>query len=214
MQLNTFGEPGFKGKNHDLVQIYLQKVNGRECFKLQALQFPAICSSLPNSVSLAQFPNLLKLGLADPPSSAPEGIDVLIGSDYYWNMVEEVIRTDGGPTVAKSKFGWLLSGPLATFDPTGITVTHLSLCNLPGTLVQPDLAGDGLTDILKSFWETESLGIKEEPIESKMNPEPFLTKVRFLHDRYEVGLPWLRERSEVSDHYNLCFNRLKYLQRD
>ena len=83
LQLNTFGEPGFKGKNCDLVQICLQKVNGRECFKLQALQFPAICSSLSNSVSLAQFPNLLKLDLADPPSSAPEGINVLIGSGIW-----------------------------------------------------------------------------------------------------------------------------------
>ena len=46
-----------------------------------------------------------------------------------------------------------------------------------------------------------------------MNPEPFLTNVKFLHERYEVGLPWLRERSEVSDHYNLCFNQLKFLQR-
>ena len=92
-------------------------------------------------------------------------------------------------------------------------VTHLSLCNLPGTLVKPDLAGDGLTDILKSFLETESLGIKEEPIESEVNPEPFLTNVKFLHEQYKVGLPWLRERSEMPDHYNLCFNPLKYLQR-
>ena len=151
---------------------------------------------------------MLKLDLADPPSGSPEGIDVLIGSDYYWNLVEEeVFQTDNGPTVVKSK---LLSGPLATSNPPGTTVTHLSLCRLPDT-VAPEV--DGLTDILKSFWETESLGIKEEPVDSETSTESFLTNVRFVNERYEVGLPWLRERSEVPAHYNLCFNRLKYLQR-
>ena len=80
-----------KGKNYDLVQIHLQKVSGEECFNLQALWFPAICSSLPNSVSLEQFPSLLKFDLTDPSSSSSEEIDMLIGSDYYWNIVGEVI---------------------------------------------------------------------------------------------------------------------------
>ena len=128
LQLNTFGEPGFRGKSCELVRIRLQGLNGGECSQLQALQFPTICSSLPNLVNLERFPSLLKLDLADPPSSAPKGIDMLIGSDYYWSIVgEEVIRTDGGPTVVKSKHGWLLSGPLATSDPSGTTITHLTL---------------------------------------------------------------------------------------
>ena len=214
LQLNTFGEPGFRGKSCELVRIRLQGLNGGECSQLQALQFPTICSSLPNLVNLERFPSLLKLDLADPPSSAPEGIDVLIGSDYYWTIVgEEVIRTDGGPTVVKSKLGWLLSGPLATSDPSGTTITHLALCKFPGTVRTPDTDEYGLTDILKSFWEIESMGIKEGPNDSETNPELFLTNVKFAHGRYEVGLPWLRERSEVTDHYNLCFNRLKCLQR-
>jgi len=37
--------------------------------------------------------------------------------------------------------------------------------------------------------------------------------VKFHEGRYEVGLPWLREKDEVPEHYNVCFNRLKHLQR-
>ena len=74
LRLNTFGEPGFKSKSCDLVRIHLQNLNGSDCLQLQALQFPTICSSLPNLVYLKQFPSLLKLDLADPLSSAPEGI--------------------------------------------------------------------------------------------------------------------------------------------
>ena len=102
LQLNAFGEPGFKGKSCDLVQICLQKLNGSDSLQLQALRLPSICSSLSNMVNLEWFPDLLKLDLVDPPSNSPEGIDVLIGSDYYWDIVgQEVIRIEGGPTVVQ-----------------------------------------------------------------------------------------------------------------
>ena len=32
-----------------------------------------------------------------------------------------------------------------------------------------------------------------------------------MQGRYEVGLPWIRSKSDVVDHFNLCYNRLKYL---
>ena len=76
LQLNTFGGPGFKGRNCDLVKVHLQAPGTGEVVQLQALQFPTICSSVPNAVNLNNFPKLLSLDLADPPSSAPEGIDI------------------------------------------------------------------------------------------------------------------------------------------
>jgi len=100
-------------------------------------------------VNLDQYPSLLKLDLADPPSKEPQGIDLLIGSDYYWSIVgEEVIRMEGGPTVVRSKLGWLLSGPLAVSNLSNPLVTQLSLCKLLNTPALPDCDGDGLTDVL------------------------------------------------------------------
>jgi len=214
LQLNTFGEPGFKGKSCDLVEINLQKLNGDDRFQLQVLRFPTICSSLPNLVNLDQYPSLLKLDLADPPSKEPQGIDLLIGSDYYWSIVgEEVIRTKGGPTVVRSKLGWLLSGPLAVSNLSNPLMTQLSLCKLLNTPALPDCDGDGLTDVLRSFWEVESIGINEESRSSELCEQLFLTHIKFTNGRYEVGLPWLRDKCEVPDHHSLCLNRLKGLQR-
>ena len=34
-----------------------------------------------------------------------------------------------------------------------------------------------------------------------------------MQGRYEVGLPWIRSKSDIPDHFNLCYNRLRYLQR-
>jgi len=152
LQLNTFGEPGFRGKSCDLVQINLQKLNGKDSLQLQALRLPTIYSSLPSIVNQEQYPSLLKLDLADPPSKEPHGIDLLIGSDYYWSIMgEEVIRTEGGPTVVQSKLGWSLSGPLAMLSLSSPLITQLSLCKLLGTLGSPECDGDGLTNVLRSF---------------------------------------------------------------
>ena len=41
-------------------------------------------------------------------------IDLLIGTDHYWNIVEDHILRGPGPTTAKSKIGYLLSGPVPT----------------------------------------------------------------------------------------------------
>ena len=48
--------------------------------------------------------------------------------------------------------------------------------------------------------------------DSEMSHEPVLIIVRFAHEWYEVGLLWFKENSEMPDHYNLCFNWLRYLQ--
>lgn len=105
LNLNTFGDPTFKGRICDLVQMCLQKTGSSDCLVVEALSFPTICFSLPNAVNLEQYPCLCRLDLADPPGKAPEGIDLLIGSDHYWNIVQEgVVHTEGGPIAVKSGF--------------------------------------------------------------------------------------------------------------
>ena len=128
-------------------------------------------------------------------------------------MGEEVIRTEGGPTVVQSKLGWLLSGPLAMSFLSNPLMTQLSLCRLLVTPDPPNCDGGGITNILRSFWEVESIGIIEEPSNAELCEELFLTSVRFSQWWYEVDLPWLRDTCEVPDHCNLCFNWLKCLQR-
>ena len=59
------------------------------------------------------YPHLEGLQLADELDDNCGSIDVLIGSDCYWEIVgSETVRGDHGPTAISSKFGWLLSGPL------------------------------------------------------------------------------------------------------
>ena len=86
---------------------------------------PHICDPLtaqPSSASFREHSHLSHLHLADNYSDdAPRGIDMLIGSDSYWNIVTgEILRGDGGPIAVNTRLGWVLSGPM---ELTGLTTT-------------------------------------------------------------------------------------------
>ena len=58
------------------------------------------------------------LELADYFDGSQDTIYVLVGSDFYWDIMIGDIVSGDGPTAISSKLGWLLSGPVkgATTD--------------------------------------------------------------------------------------------------
>jgi hypothetical protein len=74
-----------------------------------------------------------------------------------------------------------------------------------------DLTGDdeGLTKTLRQLWETEAIGITD--LSGETESTPFITDMNRDGHRYEDGLPWKENRPGT--HYELCYNRLKSLQR-
>ena len=114
LNLNTFGNEKFSKRDCDLIKLRLQRKHGEDV-NISALSFEAICSPVPSKVSLHEHPHLLDLDLADCISGnmdSQDNIDVLIGSDYYWDIITgEVARGDDKLVAVSSKFGWLVSGP-------------------------------------------------------------------------------------------------------
>ena len=158
LHLNTFGAKTFRKQKCDVLTLFLEDVN-KETSKVCVLSFPTICSPLPSHVDANNYPHLHALKLADC-SNSEGSIDVLIGSDYYWDFVtSEIVRGDFGPTAVNSKFGWLLSGPAESVINQETTVTNLTTARKSNSLF--DYTQDALVDTLKQFWETESIGIKE-----------------------------------------------------
>ena len=88
------------------------------------------------------------------------------------------------------------------------------MCNLIMAETLDDSNGcDRLTDLLHQFWQTEAIGIQEDCATEPMISEEFLKDIKYKENHYEVSLPWKRDYSDLSNHYNLSYNRLKYLQR-
>ena len=123
--LNTFGEKTFRKQRCDVLTLYLEDIN-EETSRVCVLSFLTICSRLLSRVDANNYPHLHGLKLADY-SDSEDSIDVLMGSDYYWDFVtSEIARGDFGPTAVNSKFGWLLSGPTESVINQETTVTNLT----------------------------------------------------------------------------------------
>ena len=116
-------------------------------------------------------------------------IDILIGADYYWQIVTgEVAQADDCPMAISSKLGWLLSRPCKKLSNDDRAVNNFLLAGecIDNTSSQID-CDDELVNVSKRFGDTENIGIKsidyKKPCESQ-----FLKEVWFTGGRYKVGL--------------------------
>ena len=210
LNLNTFGNSKFRKQNCDLVELHLED-RDHGIITIKALSFPVICSSLPSRINIEEFVHLDGLDLAENfKPDANEEIDVLIGSNYYWEIVlGEMRKGESGPVAVSSRLGWLLSGPLHdSANPTDV----LSNLIISG---KSELGHNGAYDeeqdlvgTLKKFWECESISIhlSEDAVQSE---EEFTKYVYRRGERYEVRLPWKCEYMPIPNNYELSRDRLR-----
>ena len=99
--------------------------------------------------SISQWKHLQGLELADPDFGIPGRVDVLLGSDYYGEILKrgQKLGPRGTPYAQRTCFGWVLAGPLLSKDPRPAAYT---CC----TVIEDD-------DILKKFWEIEDYNTKQ-----------------------------------------------------
>jgi len=63
-----------------------------------------------------------------------------------------------------------------------------------------------LDEKLRTFWELESIGIKQEENSAL---ETFKETITFTNQRYEVGLPWEEAHDPLPDNDSLSQRRLQ-----
>ena len=92
------------------------------------------------------------LRLAHPSSHEPTfEVELLIGADNYWSIVEDQVIRGAGPTAVKSKIGYLLSGPI-----TGSAMKSDTCTSMMNILVSHKIEELNL----EKFWEVESAGFE------------------------------------------------------
>ena len=208
LNLNVFGSESCNRRKCNVVRLNLQ---GRdEIIEVMALSFPRICSPLPRHVELNQCSNLQELNLADRPpldetsNSSDSSVDVLIGSDYYWDVVDgETIRGTDGLVAVSSKFGWLLSGPVQSKDRKNVTHSNAVIHSPFDSQQEADSEGE-LVNELRRFWDVESVGITE--VRNKEIKEELI--VPSVNGCYKVSLPWNSNQPE-STNQGTCLVRLR-----
>ena len=143
-----------------------------------------------------------------------DNIDVLIGSDYHWDIVtEEVAREHDKLVAVSSKFRWLVAGPTKVGSGTAHFITSNLIVQKPYDFMESQNQATELANSLNRFWDIESAGITETS--SKVNEdEQFLRFIKFDKDegRYEVDLPRTEQTCKQSDNFDLCVTRLHFLK--
>ena len=153
--------------------------------------------------------HLTGLELADDPGDNQSlRVDILIGSDHYWDLITgRLQRGADGPVVIKMKLGWVLSGPVAVsgqMDELHNLVVHTLHIGAPTPEMQT------LDDTMKSFWELESFGI---PSTDRSLYDELQDTIVFHDGRYEVQLPWKTPKRDLPNNYDLSLKRLNGLLR-
>ena len=134
------------------------------------------------------------------------GVDILVGSDYYWKLVtSHTIKGAQGPTALHSKLGWVLLGPVCTGrvqnqKRSNPVTTHVLKCTID------QMSYDGLQGELKTFWDLESLGGKPPSVY-----EEFVEKLFYKGDHYEFSLSWKATHPPLPENYELSLQRLQGL---
>ena len=161
-----------------------------------------------------------KLADSLPTDSELTSVDLLIGNDYYFDLLmSKKMEFGGGLFLFQSKLGWILGGRyLTTTDP--VSVPNLLVCTMgiAPTSMKPSTHMLNEVDLsladkpnLDIFWNLESIGIIDSPSTSDDDKalEMFNNTVKFEDGRYLVTWPWKESHPSLPDNYQLAVGRLK-----
>ena len=208
LSIAAFGSKKGRPKQCEVVRLIVRSKLGG-CQELEVFVVPHICDPVtsPASVTCSRvYGSLSQLDLADVCLDETLEVDLLIGSDFYWEFVTgESIQRENGPVAINTTLGWVLSGPAGVAEPEESTV---SLVNAHSLQIE-GITNKELDNTLRSFWELESLGIKE--VANDPVCDQFASTLQVKNGRYEVSLPWREYHDDLQDNYSLSRRRLHRL---
>ena len=170
-------------ENRNVYNVMLQGQGENEIVGLKATCIPTICAPLSQPKVPTHLLKKLDGRQISLLSGAQVKVDILIGLDSYWKIMTGEVKFLSSDLVAqRSKLGWVLSGCVPTSKSTHSKPSTLLFCH------EVPLNAD-----IQSFWDLETIGIKEIEIENQsVNPvlEKFEKTIQWVDGRYSVRLPW------------------------
>ncbi|GFT51369.1 integrase catalytic domain-containing protein [Nephila pilipes] len=106
-------ESSFTQEQRRCVQLTLSGLWSKQSILITAFESNNTYSIHPAAtLEISQFAHKNKLKLADPPDNSSLPIELLIGGDYYWQIVtaESPIKLSDSFVMVPSMLGWILSG--------------------------------------------------------------------------------------------------------
>ena len=161
---------------------------------------PEICKPIRGQrfdLAKKNHPFINDLELANNGSNSSEDVDILVGADFYWSVVDgPVKRTTSGFAALQSKVGWLLSGPVG--NDKSSESKSIDYCyrikeeneeeSIQTMLVEcaPEKEDELLKEEIQKFHALDVIGIQED---EQSIAERVSADIELRDGRYEVGLP-------------------------
>uniref|UniRef100_A0A1X7VL84 Uncharacterized protein n=1 Tax=Amphimedon queenslandica TaxID=400682 RepID=A0A1X7VL84_AMPQE len=165
MSIMTFGSMKEQQECH-LAQIGIQLKDGGR-FEIPIFAVPVICDRLaatPIQFCIKNYSHLEELNITDmaQDGGSTMATEVLIGSDFYWQLVSgRLIRGEGGPVTLQTRLGWVLTGQISSVEQHK-TATMMTFA------LQTSAKNNNkeLERRLRAFWDLESLGVLDQYLET------------------------------------------------
>lgn len=155
--------------------------------EVNCLIIPKITGMLPNApIDINELNISTDIKLADPTFCSPSEIDILLGANVYWEIIQSNILRLGKnkPILQSSQLGWLVAGPITNSHSTPTSEVY---CNFT----------QEIRDSLEKFWAFDEL-----PPTKTYSPEELLCEQHFKENfnrlpsgRFSVSVP-LKELPE------------------
>ena len=211
MSIKSFGSTTEDQQVRDVVKLKILTKNSDPLILAAVVVPHNSCDAIPvpSITATGAYEHLSGLELADSGDISGElEIDILVGSDHYWEVVTgRIIRGASGPAAVETRLGWVLSGPVEGVAQESTAINFVSTHTLR---VDAFTEQQSLEEGLRRFWELESLGILKD---EQSVYDTFTQQISFKQGRYEVHLPWKESHPLLPDNYELCRKRLNGLLR-
>ena len=137
----------------------------------------------------------------------------MIGSHHpvFHHVLKEACGDQLNDPVARlTNLGWVCFGPTLVEEFRRNTHSHFT-CTYRSSQVNKPPPPD---DILRAFWELESLGIMDKP-EQRMTAEERAAgaqvskTLEIRNGLYRIGIPWKESEPKLTNNYEVALMRLK-----
>ncbi|XP_060566632.1 uncharacterized protein LOC132725515 [Ruditapes philippinarum] len=203
LYMSGFGDTERRVRHLSRATVYIE--TAKENIPINVLIVPEISMPLKSYHKHAgHLPYLKGLKLAHPVSGDEDfDIEILIGADHYWDVIQDQVIRGDGPTAILSKIGYLLSGPLKTGTLINSTSIPVSMMNVI-TMKTQDVVN------LEKFWEVESIGVELKPnqqLNFEKTREYQDNSITYSNGQYIAKLPWKDDHPFLSSNENISRRR-------
>ncbi|XP_058448656.1 uncharacterized protein LOC131428628 [Malaya genurostris] len=172
---------------HHGVALSLSSRFGNYNYNLNCLVLPRLTVSLPSHhIDVSRWKIPLHLPLADPQFNISQGIDIIIGAELFFNLLEnqQVSLSNGYPLLQKTTLGYIICGKVMEpiLEPVATQSSHVC-------------SEDLLDSRLERFWEIENFDDGKAYTSDEQVCEEHFKKTVFRGSdgRYTVRLPFRQE---------------------